>query len=76
MHLTERATWEILASENASTGRTDTLLEEFRSTRSLPIMRLKWSPDGRFLGVSYQTPADNLKIDEPKACKEANSPRN
>jgi hypothetical protein len=51
--------------------RTDGLLEEFRSTRNLPILRLKWSPDGRFLGVSYMTSADNLKIYEPKACQEA-----
>ena len=34
-------------------------------------MRLKWSPDGRFLGVSYMTSADSLKVYEPKACREA-----
>ncbi len=34
--------------------RTDTLVEEFRTTRNTPTQRLRWSPDGRFLGVSYK----------------------
>jgi WD40 repeat protein len=54
--------------------RTDTLVEEFRSTRNTPALRLKWSPDGRFLGVSYQAPTENVKIYEPAACKQADSP--
>ena len=54
--------------------RTDALVEEFRSNRNTPALRLKWSPDGRFLGVSYQAPPENLKIYEPAACKQADSP--
>jgi WD40 repeat protein len=49
--------------------RTDTLVEEFRTTRNAPSVGLKWSPDGRFLGVSYLAPSDNLKVYEPKACR-------
>lgn len=53
---------------------TDTLVEEFRSTRNTPATRLKWSPDGRFLGVSYKASTENLKIYETEACKEADHP--
>ena len=51
--------------------RTGALVEEFRTTRNALAMRLKWSPDGRFLGVSYLTTSSNVKIYEPKACQEA-----
>jgi WD40 repeat protein len=54
--------------------RTDTLAEEFRTTRNTPTQRLRWSPDGKFLGVSYKASTENLKIYEPEVCKQANSP--
>ena len=54
--------WDLKAGE---------MLEEFQYLgESLPC-RVRWSPDGKLLAVSESVGTRNVKVYEPKACKEA-----
>ena len=44
--------------------------EEFRYIRNIQPMRVKWSPDGKYLAVSDSGGAPNVKVYGPEACKE------
>jgi WD40 repeat protein len=50
--------------------RTEQMREEFRYIRNIQPMRVKWSPDGKYLAVSDSGGAPNVNVYEPEACKE------
>jgi WD40 repeat protein len=42
--------------------RTEQLREEFRCVRNIQLVRVKWSPDGRYLAVSDSGGGSNVKV--------------